>query len=118
LTFEIDDDHDPIETQGVVTYTVHLTNIGTRPDHDIQLAIELPEGAVLDQVNAVMPHQSQGRTVLFSPLSSIGPKERIAAKISLRLGREGTQVLRASVKSALRPVPVIKEESTQAYVDR
>jgi uncharacterized repeat protein (TIGR01451 family) len=118
LTFDIDDDHDPIETNGITTYSVQLTNIGTRADQNVSLRIELPDGSTVEQVNAPMRHRIQGRAVEFEAIPNLPSKERVIAKISVRHGREGTQVLRASLQSQLRPVPVIKEESTQTYVDR
>jgi uncharacterized repeat protein (TIGR01451 family) len=118
LTFDIDDDHDPIETNGVTTYTVHLTNIGTRPDQNVVLSVEIPEGSAVEQVESAVKYRVQGRTVLFDPYPILPPKDRNVAKIRVRHGREGTHVFRASVQSALRPVPVLKEESTKVYIDR
>jgi uncharacterized repeat protein (TIGR01451 family) len=118
LTFNIDDDHDPIETQGVTTYSVQITNVGTRPDTNIQLAVELPEGATLEQVHAPLPYQSNGRSIAFAPLTSLSPKDQVTLKIAVRHNREGTQILRASLRSQLRAVPVVKDESTQVYQDR
>jgi hypothetical protein len=118
LTFNIDDDNDPIENQEVTTYTVQITNIGTRPDTDIQLAIELPEAALVEQVSGPLQYQANGRTVLFAPLAKLQAKEQITVKVAVRHQRQGTQILRASLKSALRAVPVVKDESTQVYQDR
>lgn len=118
LTFNIDDDNDPIENQEVTTYTVQITNIGTRPDTDIQLAIELPEAALLEQVSGPLQYQANGRSVLFAPLAKLQAKEQITVKVAVRHQRQGTQILRASLKSALRAVPVVKDESTQVYQDR
>jgi uncharacterized membrane protein len=118
LTFDIDDDHDPIETNGVTTYSVQVTNIGTRADQGVALTIEVPDGSTVEQVNAPMRHRISGRSVEFEAIPNLPSKERVVAKISVRHSREGTQVLRASLQSQLRPVPVIKEESTQIYVDR
>jgi uncharacterized repeat protein (TIGR01451 family) len=118
LTFDIDDDHDPIETQGVTTYTIHLTNVGTRPDQEVALSVEAPDGSTVEHVESPMKYRVQGRTVVFDPLPMLPPKERTMVKVKVRHAREGTQIFRASVQSALRPVPVIKDESTQVYIDR
>lgn len=118
LTFNIDDDNDPIETQGITTYTVQVTNIGTRPDSEVQLMVELPDGTSLEQVSSPLKYQSNGRSIAFASLASLPSKDQLTVKISVRHAREGTQVLRASIQSKLRAVPVIKEESTQVYVDR
>ena len=118
LTFNIDDDNDPIETQGITTYTVQVTNIGTRPDTDVQLMVDLPEGTSLEQISSPLKYQTNGRSIAFASLASLPSKDQLNVKISVRHAREGTQVLRASIRSKLRAVPVIKEESTQVYVDR
>ncbi len=118
LTFDIDDDHDPIEVAGVTTYSVHLTNIGTRSDRDVQLTLEMPDGSSLEDVNGPTKYQVQGQTIQFAPLPSMDSKQQMTFKVSIRHAREGTQIIRASLRSALRSVPVIKEESTQVYVDR
>jgi hypothetical protein len=42
----------------------------------------------------------------------------VVVKVGVKHAREGTQVLRASLQSQLRAVPVIKDESTQVYRDQ
>ena len=118
LVFDIDDDNDPIETNGVTTYAVKINNIGTRPDQEVRLVIEIPEGAAVDQVFAPMKYQSTGRQIVFAPIPSLASKEQITVKIAVKHGREGTQILRAAIQSQLRPVPVIRDESTQVYRDQ
>ena len=118
LVFDIEDDNDPIETSGVTTYAVKINNIGTRPDQEVRLVIEVPEGASVDQVFAPMKYQSTGRQIVFAPIPSLASKEQITVKVSIKHGREGTQILRAAIQSQLRPVPVIRDESTQVYRDQ
>ena len=118
LVFDIDDDNDPIETNGVTTYAVKINNIGTRPDQEVRLVIEIPEGAAVEQVFAPMKYQSTGRQIVFAPIPSLASKEQITVKVSVKHGREGTQILRAAIQSQLRPVPVIRDESTQVYRDQ
>jgi uncharacterized repeat protein (TIGR01451 family) len=118
LVFDIDDDNDPIETNGVTTYAIKINNIGTRPDQEVRLVIEIPEGAAVEQVFAPMKYQSTGRQIVFAPIPSLASKEQITVKVSVKHGREGTQILRAAIQSQLRPVPVIRDESTQVYRDQ
>ena len=118
LTFEIDDDNDPIEVDGLTTYSVRINNIGTRPDAQIRLVVEAPEGSTIQQVSSPMKYQVLGRQVVFAPIESLGSKQQVVVKVGVKHGREGTQVLRASLQSQLRAVPVIKDESTQVYQDR
>lgn len=118
LTFEIDDDNDPIEIAGMTTYSVRIKNIGTRPDAEIRLVVEAPEGTSIDQVSSPMKYQVSGRQVVFAPIPSLASKQEVVVRVGVKHSREGTQVLRASLQSQLRAVPVIKEESTQVYRDQ
>ncbi|MFM8573570.1 MAG: hypothetical protein ACKOAU_18385 [Pirellula sp.] len=117
LTFEIDDDNDPIEVAGMTTYSVRINNIGTRPDAEIRLVVEAPEGSTVEQVSSPMKYQVTGRQVVFEAIPSLASKQQVVVKIGVKHSKEGTQVLRASLQSRLRAVPVIKDESTQVYRD-
>jgi uncharacterized repeat protein (TIGR01451 family) len=118
LTFEIDDDNDPIEVAGMTTYTVRINNIGTRPDAEVRLVVEAPEGSTIEQVNSPMKYQVSGRQVVFAAIPSLASKQQVTVKVGVKHSKEGTQVLRASLQSQLRAVPVVKDESTQVYRDR
>ncbi len=117
LAFSIEDDNDPIETDGLTTYIVRVNNSGTRVDTNVQLVLEVPDGAQVEQVHAPVNYQVSQRTIVFSPIPSMPPKDQQTYRVSVRHNREGTLVARAQLKSGNRPVPVIKEESTHVYRD-
>lgn len=117
LFFTIEDDNDPIETDGLTTYIVKISNSGTRIDSNVQLVFEIPEGSVAEQVNAPVNHQPSQRAVVFDPIPRMQPKDTQTYRIAVRHSKEGTIVARAQLKSDNRPVPVIKEESTHVYRD-
>ncbi len=118
LAFSIEDDNDPIETDGKTTYVVKIANTGTRVDNDVQLLIDLPDGANVEQVDAPVNYQVTQRAIQFSPIAQMKSKDQQTIRIVVRHSREGTHVLRAQLKSNLRPSAVIKEESTQVYRDQ
>ena len=118
LAFSIEDDNDPIETDGQTTYIVKIMNTGTRVDNDVQLQIDLPEGASVEQVHAPVNYQVVQRAIQFSPIAQMKAKDQQTIRITIRHSREGTHVLRAQLRSKLRPGAVIKEESTQVYRDQ
>lgn len=118
LTFTIEDDNDPIETDGKTTYIVKISNIGTRVDKNVELTIDLPDGAIVEQIDAPVDYKVSQRNVVFAPISQIQAKDQHAVRLSVRHTREGTHVVRAQLKSQLRSVAVSKEESTQVYLDR
>lgn len=118
LSFSIEDDNDPIETDGKTTYIIKIVNTGTRVDNEVQLQIDLPDGAVVEQVDAPGSYQVNQRVIQFAPIAQMKSKEQQTIRVAVRHTREGTHVLRAQLKSQLRPGAVIKEESTQVYRDR
>ena len=118
LAFSIEDDNDPIETDGKTTYIIKIVNTGTRVDNEVQLQIDLPDGAVVEQVDAPMNYQVSQRAIQFAPIAQMKSKEQQAIRVAVKHTREGTHVMRAQLKSKLRPGAVIKEESTQVYRDQ
>jgi|688.fasta_scaffold33849_2 uncharacterized repeat protein (TIGR01451 family) len=118
LAFTVEDDNDPIETDGLTTYFIRITNTGTRMDNDVQLVVEMPDGSKSEQVNAPTNHQTSQRTIVFAPIPQMQPKDQQIYRVAVRHAKEGVLVLRAQLKSKNRPVPVVKEESTQVYLDR
>lgn len=118
LAFSIEDDNDPIETDGKTTYVIKIVNTGTRLDSDVQLQIDLPDGAIVEQVDAPVSYQTSQKAVQFAPIPQMKSKDQTTIRIAVRHTREGTHVLRAQLKSKLRPGAVIKEESTQVYRDQ
>jgi hypothetical protein len=118
LAFSIEDDNDPIETDGQTTYLVRLTNVGTRVDEDVQVMIELPQGAKVGQVNAPVAYKETAQGIIFESIPQMRAKDQQQFRFTVRLDREGVHIVRALVKSKLRSTPVVKEESTQVYRDQ
>jgi uncharacterized repeat protein (TIGR01451 family) len=118
LAFTVEDDNDPIEIDGETMYTIHIANIGTRPDQNVELLIELPDGASVGDVSAPVGYKQSGNQLIFEPIAEMKAKDQQSVRFTLRMAREGNQVLRAHLRSQLRPQEVIKEESTQVYLDR
>lgn len=118
LAFTIEDDNDPIETDGRTTYIVKIANIGTRVDNHVELSLDLPDGAVVEQVHAPVEYKVTQRNVIFAPIAQLQAKDTQTVRVSVRHTREGIHVVRAQLKSKLRPTSVSKEESTEVYRDR
>jgi Domain of unknown function DUF11 len=118
LSFSIEDENDPIETDGQTTYVIKLSNVGTRADQNVQVALELPNGATVVNVRAPVGNSQSGSRVIFEPIPEMKAKDQLVYQITVKLPTEGTQVARAFVKSQVRQTPVVKEESTQVYLDR
>jgi len=119
LSFAIDDDNDPVEVDGETTYTIKVTNNGTRADGQVQLAIDLPAGATLvGQPEGPVQADVNGGQITFAPLPAMKAKDSVQYQFTVRWSEEGLQVLRARITSQNRAVPVTKEEATEVYLDR
>jgi uncharacterized repeat protein (TIGR01451 family) len=118
LAFSVADDNDPIERDGSTTYIIQVANSGTKPDADVSLVVELPEGASAEQIHAPVNYQVQGKLIVFEPIPTLQPREQQSYRVSVRHSREGVLVIKTQIKSRNRPVSVIKEESTEVYVDQ
>lgn len=118
LAFTVADDNDPIERDGSTTYIIQVANSGTKPDADVSLVVELPEGASADQIHAPVNYQAQGKLIVFEPIPTLQPREQQSYRVSVRHSREGVLVIKTQLKSRNRPVSVVKEESTEVYVDQ
>jgi len=118
LAFTVADDNDPIERDGSATYIIQVANSGTKPDADVSLVVELPEGATAEQIHAPVNYQVQGKLIVFEPIPTLQPREQQSYRVSVRHSREGVLVIKTQLKSQNRPVSVVKEESTEVYVDQ
>ncbi|MDZ4850684.1 MAG: hypothetical protein SGI77_15465 [Pirellulaceae bacterium] len=118
LSFTIEDDNDPIEVDGETTYEIQITNTGTRIDEDVQLMIELPKGAKALRHNGPVNVKETAQGLLFDPISQMRAKDQHVFRFSIQFSESGVQVVRAHLKSKLRPTAVVKEESTQVYRDQ
>ncbi len=118
LTFSIEDSSDPIEVDGQTTYTVRVSNVGTRVDQNVQVSLELPASARILNIRSPVSNQQSGSRVIFDPIPEMRAKDQLVYQVTVQFSGEGTQVAKAYVKSQLRPTPVAKEESTQVYLDR
>jgi hypothetical protein len=118
LAFSVADDNDPIERDGSTTYIIQVSNSGTKPDADVSLVVELPEGASAEQINAPVNYQVQGKLIVFEPITTLQPREQQNYRVAVKHSREGVLVFKTQLKSRNRPVSVSKEESTEVYIDQ
>ena len=118
LAFTIEEDNDPIETSASTTYTVQVTNMGSRPDQNVRLLVQIPPGAQVLNVNAPVQYEVRGDQIIFAPLAQMDGKDQRAFRLEVKHSKPGTQVVRAQLTSQNWAVPIVKEEGTHVYDDR
>ncbi len=118
LAFTIGQDKRTIETGASSTYWVQVTNVGNKPDKDVRLAIRLPGGSVLRDVNAQVKYRVEGNQIFFEPIPEMRNKDQITYRFEVQHNQPGTQVVRTELTSSNWPSVVIKEEGTLVYNDQ
>lgn len=118
LEFTIGQDNGTIEVGATSTYSVQITNVGNKPDKDVQLAVELPSGSELLAVKAPVQYQTDGRRILFAPIAEMRNKDQLTYRFEIRHNQAGSQKVQAKLTSANWPVAVVKEEGTLVYNDQ
>ncbi|MCA9200499.1 MAG: DUF11 domain-containing protein [Planctomycetales bacterium] len=117
LYFGLVDQVDPIEVGGETTYILTVENQGSKTASNVVFLAEVPPG--MKPINGEGPTNSrvQGQQVLFEPIRSLSPKQKLIYKINVQGVQPGDQKLRVKMVSDDISTPVIKEESTRVYTD-
>lgn len=125
LDFTIADESDPIEVGAETTYVITLTNSGSSPANDIQLAVALPPE--LKPIGGDGPTRVviEGGRIAIDPLARIAQGETAVYRLKVQaLGTgaaaQGIKLATVQVQLMTRetPVPVGKQEVTRIYSDQ
>lgn len=117
LSFAITSSGGPIELGSETSYEVRVTNSGSKPDSNVRVQLQLPQG--LEVVSTDGDAMMDGRgLVAFQPKTQLSPGTELAYRVRVRGVAAGTHIVRAAVVSDQATVPVTKEESTLVYADQ
>ncbi len=118
LAFSIEEDNDTIETGSTTTYSVNVSNVGSRPDQNIQLVVQIPASGKVVRVDPSLKFESNGELLRFEPVPQMDSRDQRIFRFEVQYNKPGTHVVRAQLTSQNWAVPVIKEEGTHVYNDR
>ena len=118
LHFTIADSNDPIEVGSDTTYEVRVSNNGSRPATQVRVAAAAPEGLKFLSAEGPSRAQTNAQQAVFEPIARINPGEEVTLRIHAQGGREGDHKIQVQISSEEFRTPVMKEESTQVYVDK
>lgn len=120
LAFTIGQDNGTVEVGASTTYSVQVTNIGNQPDKNVQLQVQLPEGANLLQVDAPVDYRVEAESgrIIFAPVAEMHNRDVKTYRFQIQHQRAGNQVIRSQLTSENWPVAVVKEEGTLVYNDQ
>jgi uncharacterized repeat protein (TIGR01451 family) len=118
LAFTIGQDNGTVEVGATTTYAVQISNIGNQSDKNVQMVVQLPEGAKLIRVDAAVEHREESGRLIFAPIGEMRSRDAQTFRFQVQHNRAGNQVVRAQLTSANWPVAVLKEEGTLVYNDQ
>jgi len=90
----------PIELGQEVTYTIEVTNIGTKAAEDVEISMMFGEQLEPIAVSGREAHYTTDGQVLFERIPAILPKQTITLRVSVEAKRVGTTQIRAEVARA------------------
>ncbi len=118
LTFKIGQDNGTVEVGATTTYFVEVSNVGNQADKNVQLAVQLPEGSNLLQVDAPVEYRAEADRLIFAPVAEMRNRDVKTFRFQVQHNRAGNQVVRSQLTSENWPVAVVKEEGTLVYNDQ
>ncbi len=118
LAFTIEEDNDPIETGSTTTYSVTVSNLGSRPDQNIQLLVQIPAAGKVVRIDPALKYDVSGAMLRFEPIPQMESRDQRIFRFEVQYNAPGTHVVRAQLTSQNWSVPVTKEEGTHVYNDR
>jgi uncharacterized repeat protein (TIGR01451 family) len=117
VVLDVVDTDDPIEVGGHTTYEIRVTNRGTLPANQVQVAARLPEQ--LEVVDASGPTSGKlgGTQIVFEPIRRLNAGQSEVYRLRVLCRQQGQAGLKAYFRSAEQTKPVVEEEVTQIYQD-
>jgi uncharacterized repeat protein (TIGR01451 family) len=116
--FDIDDVVDPIEIGSDTRYRIRVANQGTKTATNVKLQIDFPQGIRPTGVEGNLRNEIRGQSVVFAPISSMGPGEEISLVVQGEGTASGDHRVSMHLQTDGRQTQVTKEETTRVYADR
>ena len=117
LFFDIDDTADPIEVNSDTIYQIRVQNQGSKAATNVRVQVVLPDSIDFVRAEGPVQHQSNGRSIIFNPIGTLGPKSEVTFRVQAKGLREGDHRVQVKLSSDERREMVAKEESTKVYSD-
>lgn len=116
--FDIDDVVDPIEIGSETRYRIQVVNQGTKAATNVRLTVDFPPGLKPTSVDGPLANRITGQQILFSPIGSLKPGERVQFLVNGAGQAAGDHRVVLKMQTDGRTAAVSKEETTRVYSDR
>ncbi len=109
------DVEDPVEVGMPTTYLITVSNEGSAPDHNIRITCVLDEKLQYVSCAGATAGTLMGKTVSFSPLSTLEPKGKATWRVVVKGARGGDVSFKAAMYTGELTLPVEATEVTHVY---
>lgn len=117
IALDVIDADDPVEVNGETTYEIRVTNRGSRPANQVQVAAKLPSQMEALDVAGPTNGRVDAAQVIFDPLDQLDAGETEVYRIKVRCLQAGHASFRAYFRTAETAKAVVEEELTRIYQD-
>ncbi len=115
LLLEVIDQNDPVAVGDNVVYEIAITNQGSAPAHNVTIKVELEDNQTYLTSSGNTPSSVSGRTVNFSPISSIPVGGKAVYHVTVRTTAAGDTRFHVSMTADELGRPVQETEATNVY---
>jgi len=109
------DVEDPVEVGTTTTYVVTVSNEGSAPDRNVRVSCVLDERLQYVSCAGATAGSIMGKTVSFSPLSTLEPKAKATWRVVVKGTRAGDVLFKATMYTGELTLPVEATEATHVY---
>ena len=99
LLLELVDRTDPVRLGETETYRVSVLNQGSGADHDVKIALQVPEQFKFVGANGPAEAKAEGQTVTLGPIGELQPQARAGWDVQFRAERPGDVRMQATLTS-------------------
>lgn len=112
---ELQDQGDPAPLGGGVTYRVVVTNTGSLPANQVELAATVPAQLRIVRAQGPTTPRAEGQRLVFPVVDGLRPQQALTYTVETQAVQAGDGRFRLELRSETLREPVIKEESTNVY---
>lgn len=115
VVLDVVDRDDPIEAGSETAYEIRVTNRGSEPAHQVQVAARLPESMLALKASGPCEGTVEGRQVVFQPLGELAPGQSQTFLVTVKCLEAGAARFQAFFRSEEEPKALLQEETTRIY---
>jgi len=117
LVVRVKDSDDPIEVGAETTYTITVSNMGSRAETDLRLTCAIPDKVLVKSAQGPTPFRQEGKDIVFDPLPQLEPRGEVTYQVVVKTQAAGDARFKVQIAGTSLTEPVVEVESTRIYQD-